>query len=254
MVETTEEIAFLMRILAVAHRFFTVDSDTQPRGVLAGRIEVGEDCTVVGRRNAEGLLGEETTFGKRGSSPVALQSLAKVGILIFGGHYGHIVEIFGSGTDQGDTAYIYFFNNICLRCTRCHGSLKRIKIDNHEINRGNLIFLDLGRVALIVAPVQDTAEHFGVKRLYPASQNRGIARKVFHGIALIAETFDKRARSACREETNAIGIKKTEDFFKTIFVKNRNQRGFYFFHFIHFGKGEKYLLINHLIGNVGVSG
>ncbi len=162
LVETTEEIALLVRILAVAHRFFAVDCHTQCRRLLSSAVEIVEYGAIVRRRYSECLLRKPAAVGQRGLCTFFGKDTAQRLILVLGGYDYNIVEILGRATNQRYSAYVNFLYDIIFGCTRCNCFLKRIEVNYHQVDAGNFIFHRLLTVGGIVASIKDSTEHLRV--------------------------------------------------------------------------------------------
>ena len=91
-------------------------------------------------------------------------------------------------------------------CSAAYGVGERIEVDYHEVDFGNLILRDLLTVTLVVATVENAAEHFGVKCLYASAKDRRVRSQILYGRAGVAELFDEGLGAACREKLHALGM------------------------------------------------
>ena len=226
--EPSEELSFLMGIFSVAQVRNAVDCHTERRSVVL--VEIVEYRAVIQARHSERLLGEETAVGKACDGiAVFLNDAAQRGILVLGSHNHHIVVILGGCTYQRYSADVDFLDYVGFRSSRSHGFLKRIQINHNEVDFRYFIFSYLLLVALIVAAVQYSAEHFRMQRLHASSKNRRIACQILHRVASISETFDKRLCSACRKEFHTVSVQQFEHLVQSVLMIDRDKGSFDFF-------------------------
>ena len=204
LVEVAIEYTLLVGILAVAQHLGVVAGIAEGRAFAT--VEVVEDGAVVARRHSECLFGKPAAVFERGVGTLLFQQREQRGILGFRSHDDYILVILGSGPDERDTAYIYLLDDGALVGTRSYRLFKRIEVDDYQIDRRYFVLSDLLLVGFILPTVEDSAEHFGVKGLYPAAQNRGITGQVLDCTARDSQRFDKRLRAAGRDKFYSFGM------------------------------------------------
>ena len=80
-------------------------------------------------------------------------------ILCLRSHDDDIVIVLGSSTNQRDSTYIDFFNDVCFGCAGSYGSFKRIQVDNNQIYFGDFILFNLLNILFQVTTAKDTSEN-----------------------------------------------------------------------------------------------
>ena len=111
--------------------------------------------------------------------------------MCLGSNDNDVLEIFGSGTNEGDAAYIDFLDDGTFIGSRSHRLLEGIKVYDNQVDFGNFIFGNLLPVAFYLATIEYAAKDLGVQRFHAAAQYRGIAREAFDTAAGNAERLDK---------------------------------------------------------------
>ena len=204
-IEVAEEIAFLVRILTIAHHLGTIDGQAECRRLFA--IEVVEDVRVVGARYGKSLLGKPAAvFESGGGIAIGYETLIERFILSLRSDNNHIVEIFGSSADKRNAAYIDFLDDVGFGSTRSYSVLKWIEIDDDEVDFGDFVLSNLLAVTIVVATVENASKHLRVEGLHATAKDRRIAGEVFNGITLIALFLDKRLCATGREEAHTIVV------------------------------------------------
>ena len=204
-IEVAEEIAFLVRILTIAHHLGTIDGQAECRRLFA--IEVVEDVRVVGARYGKSLLGKPAAvFESGGGIAIGYETLIERFILSLRSDNNHIVEIFGSSADKRNAANIDFLDDISLGSTRSYGVLKWIEIDDNEVDFGNFVLSNLLAVTIVVATVENATKHLRVQGFHATAKDRRISGEVFNCITLIALFLDKRLCAPGREEAHTIVV------------------------------------------------
>lgn len=231
--EVAEELALLVRVLAVAHRLCVVDGDAQGRRLLLLAVEIVEDAAVIFARHGKRLLGKPAALGQGRFRALLGEQVGQRLILLFRSHDNHVVVILGCGADERDAADIDFLDDIGIRSSGSHSGGERIEVDDHKVDRRYLVRESLFLVRFIVAAIEDAAEHLRVQRLYTAAENRRIAGEVLYGFTFIAERFDKGAGAACRQELNALFIKHFENLVESVLMEYGNQCSGNFLSFFH---------------------
>src|SRR5690606_6785526 len=160
-------------------RFCFGFGDFQSRDILFP-VEVVEDVRVVVGRYLEGLSCKIATVFDRGTAILLCQFGFELGVLIFGGDDDHVLEILRCRTDQGDSADVDLLDDVRLGGARSHSFLKRIQIDDHQVNCWNFELGCLSQVTLIFSSVEDASKDLWVKGFYSTSKDGRIAREVFY--------------------------------------------------------------------------
>ncbi len=232
-VEVAEVAALLVRVLAVAQLLAPVQGQAQ--GAHAALVEVVEDVTVVGTRHGKGLSCQPLALlkGGHGLAAVALEHLQQWAVLCPRGHDGHVVEVLGSRAYERNAAYVYLLDDFLLARTAGHCVLKGVEVDDHKVDFRNLVFFHLLLVACVVATTQDAPKHLGVQRFHSATQYRRVACEIFNCLAGIACLLYKLLGAPSREKFHPAGVEYFENVLKPVFVKDRDEGGFYFFCFSH---------------------
>ena len=183
--QIAEEVALLVGVLAVAELFGLLDGAAEGREVVA--VEIVEDGRVVVGRHGKGFLGEPAALFQRGVGSALHEDVAQRLVLGLAGHDDHVAEVFGSGADERDAAYVDFLDDGLFVGSRSHGFLKGIEVDDDKVYFGDVVLCHLCAVAFFGAAGQDAAEYFRVEGFHASSQDGGIAREVFHCPAGIAQ-------------------------------------------------------------------
>ena len=110
----------------------------------------------------ESLRGKIASVLQGGGAGLGLQFGGQLFVLIFGGDDGHVLEILCCSADQGDAADVYFFDDICFRCSRGNCFFKRIQIHNHEVNGRDVVGGSLRDIALVVSTLEDASKNLGM--------------------------------------------------------------------------------------------
>ena len=76
-------------------------------------------------------------------------------------------------TDHRRAADVDILDNLVPLCTLGDGLGEGVEIDDHQIDPGDIMFFHRGDMAGIVAPGEQTAVHFRMKRLHPAVHHFG---------------------------------------------------------------------------------
>ena len=79
--------------------------------------------------------------------------------------------IFCCGADQGDSADIYLFNDLLFIIGCSNSFFKRIKINNHQVDGGDLIFLNILQYLQVGPAARGSSEYFGMQCFYPAAED-----------------------------------------------------------------------------------
>ena len=137
------------------------------------------------RAYAKGALRKHLAILDVGLSTLLLQDVEKHAVLSLARHDDHVLEVLGSGTDQGDTAYVDFLDDVGITCTACHGLLEWIQVNDNEVDGRNLLFLHLLLVALVVTASQDSSKYFRVKSFHTATQDGRICGNIFYFLTFI---------------------------------------------------------------------
>ena len=204
-IEVAEEIAFLVRILTIAHHLGTIDGQAECRRLFA--IEVVEDVRVVGARYGKSLLGKPAAvFESGGGIAIGYETLIERFILSLRSDNNHIVEIFGSSADKRNAAYIDFLDDVGFGSTRSYSVLKWIEIDDDEVDFGDFVLSNLLAVTIVVATVENASKHLRVQGFHATAKDRRISGEVFNCITLIALFLDKRLCATGREEAHTIVV------------------------------------------------
>ena len=130
----------------------------------------------------------------------------------------HCCEVLGSRPDQRNASDVDFLDDRLLFGSRSNRLFERIEVHDHQIDFRNFVLSHLLAVLSVVPARQNTAEHFGVKRLDTSAQDRWIARQVLHGRGCEAQPLDEREGPPRRIYFHAVGGQPTDDRFQTILV------------------------------------
>ena len=122
------EIALLMRVLTITKLFLAIYRATESRTFAC--IKIIEDRWIIVGRNGKRFFCHPTTFFEWGSGTVLHQHVQQRFVLSLRSNDNYIVVVLGCGTNQRDSAYIDFLNNICFGCTGSYSSFKRIQVNN----------------------------------------------------------------------------------------------------------------------------
>ena len=92
-------------------------------------------------------------------------------ILCLAGNNYNVVEVLGCTADERYTAYVNLLNDVGVTCARSNSLLKRIEVNNYQVNLRNLLLRHLLLVLLKFSASQYAAEHFRVKCLHATAQD-----------------------------------------------------------------------------------
>mmetsp|Transcript_41967 Transcript_41967/g.105275 ORF Transcript_41967/g.105275 Transcript_41967/m.105275 type:complete len:215 (+) Transcript_41967:1205-1849(+) len=79
-----------------------------------------------------------------------------------------------------------------------HGRAERVQVDDHHVDRADIVFFQRGHVLLLVAHRQDPGVHRGVQRLDAAVQHLGVARHLVDASHRAARRLDCAGTAAGR--------------------------------------------------------
>ncbi len=113
--KVAEEIAFLMRILAITHGLGSVDSDAKCRGTVSF-IEIVEYRAVIARAYGKCFFGKPAALVKCGFRSIFTEEIGERSILVLGCDNNHIFIVFSGCADQRDAAYVNLFNYCFMAC------------------------------------------------------------------------------------------------------------------------------------------
>ena len=209
-VEFAIEFSCLVRVFTVTQVHRLVYRSPEMRTLTA--IEIIEDCRIIARRNGKCFFGKPFTVFDRSFCTFFVQQLHQRLILSLRCYDHHIFEVFCSGTDKRNAAYIYLFDNCLFFRTGSNCFLERIQVDNHQVYFRNFILGDLSLVTFIITTVQNTTEHFRMKRLHTSAQDRRIAGQVLYRITRESQLFYKLLSTTRRHKTNTFAVELLQNF------------------------------------------
>src|SRR5690606_23899594 len=102
-------------------------------------------------------------------------------------------------------------DDVRLGGARSHSFLKRIQIDDHQVNCWNFELGCLSQVTLIFSSVEDASKDLWVKGFYSTSKDGRIAREVFYRDDFSALLLDKRLSATCRVDLHAMLLQQSND-------------------------------------------
>src|SRR5690606_3229764 len=161
-IEIAVEGRLLVRVLAVAERSWRTDRFAE-HGQLRIRVEIVEDRCVVLCSDIERHRGKPPPVFKIGGALFRLKQGEEFLILGARRYNEHILVVLGGRTNEGYSADIDFFYDLGLRFARCHGFNKRIQVDNHKVNRGDVKLARFLFVLLVAPAVQYSSKYGGKK-------------------------------------------------------------------------------------------
>ena len=209
-IEFAIELGSLVRVFTVAQVHRIIHGSTEMRALAV--VEIIEDCRIIARRNGKCFFGKPFAVLDRSFSTFFVQQLHQRLILGFRCYNHYIFKVLCSGTDKRNTAYIYLFDNCLFFRTGSNCFLERIQVDNHQVYFRNFILGNLGLVTFIITTVQNTTEHFRVKRLHTSAQDRRIAGQVLYRITRESQLFYKLLSTTCRHKTNTFAVELLQNF------------------------------------------
>ena len=209
-IEFAIELGSLVRVFTVAQVHRIIHGSTEMRALAV--VEIIEDCRIIAWRNGKRFFGKPFAVFDRSFSPFFVQQLHQRLILGFRCYNHYIFKVLCSGTDKRNTAYIYLFDNCLFFRTGSNCFLERIQVDNHQVYFRNFILGNLGLVTFIITTVQNTTEHFRVKRLHTSAQDRRIAGQVLYCITRESQLFYKLLSTTRRHKTHTFAVELLQNF------------------------------------------
>ena len=109
------------------------------------------DGGIVVAAHCEGTLAEHTTVFNVGLGALLVEDGEQHRVLGLARNDDHVVEVLGSGADERNATDVDLLDNFLLRSTSCHSLLKRLDIDDDQVDGRYFVRFHLLLVACIVA-------------------------------------------------------------------------------------------------------
>ena len=135
------------------------------------------------------------------------------------GHDKHVVEVLGTGANEGDAADVDFLDDFGGIVGVGHGILKRIEVNDDEVEGGDVVFLHFVLVGGQATASEDTAKHFGVQGLHATAQNGGVAGERLHRFHGRVERLDEIKSASRGVNLHSILLQQVHNSIKACFVK-----------------------------------
>ena len=178
------------------------------------------DGSVVVRADTEGTLREHLAILDAGLSAFLLQDVEEHAVLCLARHDDYILEVLGSGTNQGDTTDVVLLDDVGIACTACHGLLEWIQVNDDEVDGWDLIFLHLLLVALVVTACQDASKYFRVKSLHTTTQDRWICGDILNFLTFITQRLDELLSTTSAQEFHTLFVQLGEQLIQAILMED----------------------------------
>ena len=92
------------------------------------------DCSIVVRAYTECTLCKHLAVFDSSLSTLLLQDIEQYAVFSLARNDNHVLEVFGTCTNQRDTANIDFLDDISIASTASYSLLKRIQVYDDEID------------------------------------------------------------------------------------------------------------------------
>ena len=80
-------------------------------------------------------------------------------------------EILGRGTDQRDSANVDLFDDLLIIAGPGHSIFKRVEVDDHQVNRLNIILFYVMQIGQLIPAPEDSPENLRMKGLHSSSKD-----------------------------------------------------------------------------------
>ena len=172
----------------------------------------------------KGGRGEGLALGQGGVSVLFRQQTQQFSVVGHGGHDHHVAMVLGRCADQADAADVDLLDHVGLRSARRHRGLEGVQVHDHQIDGGDVVFLQLGHIAIQVTPAQDAPEDLGMQGLHPPSQDAGVGGEVLHWGHGQPESFNEGLCAAGGIKVDAQPVEFTDDGFEPVLVEHGYER------------------------------
>ena len=98
------------------------------------------------RADAEGACGEGLTLFPCGNSFAVLEQVEQRPVIVLAGHDDHVFKVFRGRTDQGNPTDVNLLDDLLVRSALRDGGLKRVEVNNDEVDVRQLVLLHVGHV------------------------------------------------------------------------------------------------------------
>ena len=115
---------------------------------------------------------------------------------------------------------IFSIASSSLRVRLRHGFFKWIEIDDHQVDRLDVVLLHLALMVLVGAPRQDAAVNLRMQRLHASIEHLGQAGEILDGSDFHPGRFQSRGRASGRDYFNAMPLERRGKIRKTRLVRD----------------------------------
>ncbi len=213
-----------MRVLAVrqlAHLLVRVREALRER--LTAREPVG-DRRLVRSGGREGLGGEPAARRRRHRSRVAELGEHLV-VLVRARHGRDVGEVLRGRAEHRRAPDVDHLDGLLLaRAVAARDVLERIQVHADQVERRDVLFVERGHVAFLVAAGEDRGVDARVERLHAAAEHLGHLRELLDARHLEAGVLERRRGSAARDELDAETREPAREVLEPVLAVDGEQR------------------------------
>ena len=172
------------------------------------------------RGYGEGFSGQPLPVFKRCLPLLLCEQFYQCGVLLPGGNDHHVPEILCGGPDKGNPPDVNFLDDLLVAGTGTQGFLEGVKIDDHQVDARDFVFLQLGLIRRVFPAVKDPAENLRMQGLHPAPENGWITGQVLDRPDLQSQVRNEFPGAPGGDNFDVKIAEMVEDRFQSILVEH----------------------------------